>query len=450
MYENEIYPNPDTEKYTAYQTEGNIREDGSAAGEPAGREKKRKKEKKEKHRGGFRRVAFSACLGLMFGLFAGAGFYAVKLGTDYFAPKEEKQGTVDFADPADYIEALNPGMTNVSQITLGRDDVTEVIKEVMPSMVSVVNNYTDNVNTFWGQYSQQGTSAGSGIIAAEKGDELLIITNNHVVANSDELEVTFIDGTSAKAVIKGTDADMDLAVIAVPLENLSPETKKAISVATLGESDNLELGTYVIAIGNALGYGQSVSDGMISAVDRKMTMEDGSVGTFIQTTAAINSGNSGGALFTLDGKVIGINSGKIKSTGVEGMAFAIPISSASPIIAELMERPTRADKVAEEEVGYMGVSMQRVTEEATQLYGIPQGAFVASIEEGSPAEAAGFQKRDIIVKFDGFRTYSREDVLDNIQYYKAGETVTVTVERMINGQYESVELEVTLGARPEQ
>ena len=221
-------------------------------------------------------------------------------------------------------------------------------------------------------------------------------------------------------------------------------------MAALGDSDDLRLGTYVFAIGNALGYGQTVSDGMISGLDREVRMEDGSTGTFLQTTAAINSGNSGGALFTLDGKVIGINTGKIGETGVEGMGFAIPISTASPIISELMERKIRNDKVDEEEQGYMGVILQNVTKDVTQLYGMPQGAFVYSLEEDSPAQKAGIHVKDVIVKFDGGHISSREDLLNDIQYYKAGDTISVTVMRLVDGSYESVELEITLGNKPQE
>lgn len=437
MYENDIYSNSDTERYTAFQTNGS-----GASGEENGTAKRKKK-------GGFRKILFSAAMGLMFGLFAGAGFYVVKVGTEQLI-SEEKPDTGDTRNSAPFQETMGGQVSNVNQVTLGRDDVTDVIQNVMPSMVSVVNNYTQKLTTLWGQvYAQPGTSAGSGIIAAENDTELLIITNNHVVAGMETLEVTFIDGTSAQASIKGTDADMDLAVIAVPLENLTEETRKAIAIATLGDSDSLELGTYVIAIGNALGYGQAVSDGMISALDREMTMEDGTVGKFIQTTAAINSGNSGGALFTIDGKVIGINSGKIKGTGVEGMGFAIPISSASPIISELMERQTRTDKVPEEERGYMGVMLQNVSQEVQQ-YGIPQGAFVYSVEEGSAAQKAGIRQSDVIVKMDGQRVSSREDVLNIMQYFKEGDTLKVSVKRANNGEYETIEMELTLGGNPEE
>lgn len=447
MYENEIYSNSDTERYATYQT-------GAAAGTGAdagGAGDKKNGGKKKK--GVFRKVLLSAGLGLMFGLFAGGGFYGVKLGAEYFAPKEEAENIgADPAgiDPAGIVDAFAPGAANVSQVTLGRDEVTEVINEVMPAMVSIVNSYTEEISTFWGQYTRQGAGAGSGVIIGQNEQELLIVTNNHVVDGTDKLEITFIDGSTAEALVKGKDAEMDLAVVAVPLESLTEETRNSIAVATLGESDDLKVGTYVFAIGNALGYGQAVSDGMISAMNREIQMEDGSTGIFLQTTAAINAGNSGGALFTLDGKVIGINTGKIKDTGVEGMAFAIPISNASPIISELMERKIRTEKVEQDEQGHMGVSLQNVSKEVNQLYGIPQGAYVYSIDENEAAYKAGMRAGDVIVKLDGGYISSREDVINDMQYYKAGDTISVTVKRVANGGYESVELEITLGSRPQE
>lgn len=236
----------------------------------------------------------------------------------------------------------------------------------------------------------------------------------------DTLEVTFIDGSVAQAYIKGTDAEMDLAVIAVPLENLSQETKSAITIATMGDSDDLKLGTPVIAIGNALGYGQSVTSGIISALNREVTMEDGTVGTFIQTDTAINPGNSGGALLNINGEVIGINSNKIASSQVEGMGYAIPISSASPIIADLLERQTRTEKVAAEEAGYMGIEMQDVTDEIAAMLGIPQGVFVINVQEGTAAQQAGIQHGDIIIKFDGQRVSTRSELKQLVGYYRAG------------------------------
>lgn len=448
MYENEIYSNSDTEKYGTYQTDSAFGTDAGTGG--AGDKKNSGKKKK----GGFRKVLLCAGLGLMFGLFAGAGFYGVKLGADLFVQKEgpsDADADPENVDPAGIMETMNPSLPDVKQVILGRDDVSDVINEVMPAMVSIVNSYTEEIPTFWGQtYTRQGAGAGSGIIIGQNDNELLIVTNNHVVDDTDKLEITFIDGSTAEALVKGTDAEMDLAVVAVPLEGLTEETRNAITVATLGESDDLKLGTYVFAIGNALGYGQTVSDGMISAMDREIMMEDGSTGTFLQTTAAINAGNSGGALFTLDGKVIGINTGKIKDTGVEGMAFAIPISTASPIISQLMERKIRTEKVDEKEQGYLGVNLQTVSKEVTQIYGIPQGAYVYAIDEEEAAYQAGMRVGDVIVKLDGGNISSREDVVNDLQYYKAGDTIPVMVKRVVNGGYESVELEITLGSRPQE
>ena len=247
---------------------------------------------------------------------------------------------------------------------------------------------------------------------------------------------------------------MDLAVIAVSLNDLSDDTKNAITVATLGSSDDLKLGEPVIAIGNALGYGQSVTNGIVNALNREITLENGSTGlengstgTFIQTNAAINPGNSGGALLNMNGEVIGINSNKIGGTAVEGMGYAIPITSASPIIADLMERQTRT-KVAEDEVGYIGISQQEVTSQISQMYNMPEGIYVVSVEEGSAAANAGIMKGDIITKFDGSSISSYSDLQKMLQYYAAGDSVTITVQRPQNGEYVSVELNLTLGSRP--
>ena len=317
----------------------------------------------------------------------------------------------------------------------------------MPAMVSIVNNYTETGTTFWGQtYREPAQSGGSGIIVGKNDDELLIVSNNHVVEGAETLVVTFIDETETNAVIKGLDSDMDLAVIAVPLSELTDETKAAITIASLGDSDRLKLGQPVIAIGNALGYGQSVTNGIISALNREITLSDGSTGIFIQTNAAINPGNSGGALLNINGEVIGINSNKIGGSTIEGMGYAIPITSASPIIADLMERQTRIE-VAESEMGYLGISPQTVPSQYLQL-GMPQGVFVVSVEPGLAADQAGMVYGDIIVSFDGQRIASRDDLVNALKYYRAGETVTVKIQRMVNGGYQEIELEVTLGRRP--
>lgn len=400
--------------------------------------------KPKKSGGGFRKAAFSAGLGLCFGLCAGAGFYGVKLGTDYFAKEEISELESDTA--GDVLTIPANGQAAATHVTYVHDDVSDMVEEVMPAMVSIVSNYTSTGYNIWGQaYSKQNASSGSGIIVEENAEELLIVSNNHVVNGAEVLEITFIDGSSAQAVIKGVDTDMDLAVVAVPLESLSPETREAITVATLGDSGSLKLGEPVIAIGNALGIGQSVTDGIVSALDREVTMEDGSVGTFIQTNAEINEGNSGGALLNIRGEVIGINSNKIAGASVEGMGYAIPISSASPIIADLMK-----DKVPEEETGYIGITMQEITDQVIQMYHMPQGVFVYDVEEGSPAQAAGIMKQDIIVKFDDRKITSANGLKSALQYYMAGDTATITVMRQVDGEYVSLELEITLGERPAQ
>ena len=400
----------------------------------------------KKHGGYFRKAVVSVSLGLFFGLFAGIGFYAVQQGTGML-----KTGT----DTAVVDEVTSEAATESSQstpqlatnVTYVESDVSDVVEKVMPAMVSIVNNFTETANVFGQQYTQEEAASGSGIIVGKTDDELLIVSNNHVVESADTLTVTFIDGSEAQAQVKGLDSDMDLAVIAVSLNDLSDDTKNAITVATLGSSDDLKLGEPVIAIGNALGYGQSVTNGIVSALNREITLENGATGTFIQTNAAINPGNSGGALLNMNGEVIGINSNKIGGTAVEGMGYAIPITSASPIIADLMERQTRT-KVAEDEVGYIGISLQEVTSQISQMYNMPEGIYVVSVEEGSAAANAGIMKGDIITKFDGSSISSYSDLQKTLQYYAAGDSATITVQRPQNGEYVSIELNLTLGSRP--
>lgn len=400
----------------------------------------------KKHGGYFRKAMVSVSLGLFFGLFAGIGFYAVQQGTGML-----KTGT----DTAVVDEVISEAATESSQstpqlatnVTYVESDVSDVVEKVMPAMVSIVNNFTETANVFGQQYTQEEAASGSGIIVGKTDDELLIVSNNHVVESADTLTVTFIDGSEAQAQVKGLDSDMDLAVIAVSLNDLSDDTKNAITVATLGSSDDLKLGEPVIAIGNALGYGQSVTNGIVSALNREITLENGATGTFIQTNAAINPGNSGGALLNMNGEVIGINSNKIGGTTVEGMGYAIPITSASPIIADLMERQTRT-KVAEDEVGYIGISLQEVTSQISQMYNMPEGIYVVSVEEGSAAANAGIMKGDIITKFDGSSISSYSDLQKTLQYYAAGDSATITVQRPQNGEYVSIELNLTLGSRP--
>ena len=420
--------------YTTYQMGGST---GNNSTEP----------KKTKKQGGyFRKAMVSVSLGLFFGLFAGIGFYAVQQGTGMLKTSTDSAIVDEVASEAT-TESTQSSAQLATNVTYVESDVSDVVEKVMPAMVSIVNNFTETANVFGQQYTQEEAASGSGIIVGKTDDELLIVSNNHVVESADTLTVTFIDGSEAQAQIKGLDSDMDLAVIAVSLSDLSDDTKNAITVATLGNSDDLKLGEPVIAIGNALGYGQSVTNGIVSALNREITLENGSTGTFIQTNAAINPGNSGGALLNMNGEVIGINSNKIGGTTVEGMGYAIPITSASPIIADLMERQTRT-KVAEDEVGYIGISLQEVTSQISQMYNMPEGVYVVSVEEGSAAANAGIMKGDIITKFDGNRITSYSDLQNVLQYYAAGDSASVTVQRPQNGEYVSVDLNLTLGSRP--
>ncbi len=451
MYENDNFSGYETGNENTTGTFSGVSAAGSAngyttyqMGGSTGNNTEPKKPKK--HGGYFRKAMVSVSLGLFFGLFAGIGFYAVQQGTGML-----KTGT----DTAVVGEVASEAATESSQstpqlatnVTYVESDVSDVVEKVMPAMVSIVNNFTETANVFGQQYTQEEAASGSGIIVGKTDDELLIVSNNHVVESADTLTVTFIDGSEAQAQVKGLDSDMDLAVIAVSLNDLSDDTKNAITVATLGSSDDLKLGEPVIAIGNALGYGQSVTNGIVSALNREITLENGSTGTFIQTNAAINPGNSGGALLNMNGEVIGINSNKIGGTAVEGMGYAIPITSASPIIADLMERQTRT-KVAEDEVGYIDISLQEVTSQISQMYNMPEGIYVVSVEEGSAAANAGIMKGDIITKFDGSSISSYSDLQKMLQYYAAGDSVTITVQRPQNGEYVSVELNLTLGSRP--
>ena len=326
-------------------------------------------------------------------------------------------------------------------------DVTQVIEAVMPACVSITNNFTQTVQDFWGQtYSQDETASGSGIIIGENEQELLIVTNNHVVDSTEQLYVQFIDGETVEAQVKGTDASADLAVVAVKLDTIADSTKQEICIARMGDSDSLKIGEPAIAIGNALGYGQSVTTGVISALNRKIESSNSEEGTsLIQTDAAINPGNSGGALLNMRGEVIGINSNKIGGSSIEGMGYAIPISTARPIIEDLMERQTRT-KYSEEERGYLGISCINVTSDLSENFSMPQGIFVAQVYSGTGAEAAGLVRGNIVVAFDGVTVQNQEELTKQMQYYKAGESVEITI--MVNSAngYQQKNVTVTLSS----
>ena len=330
--------------------------------------------------------------------------------------------------------------TSTSTVT---SDVSDIVENTLPSIVSITNMSVQEVQNFFGGISQQESeSAGSGIIISQNDSELLVVTNNHVVEGSDTLTVTFNDGNSVEAQIKGTDSARDLAVVAVPLDKISDDTMNAIKVATLGDSDSLKVGEPAIAIGNALGYGQSVTTGIVSATRRTI---DGFDGEYIQTDAAINPGNSGGALLNANGEVIGINSAKINSSAVEGMGFAIPISDASDVIQNLMNKETRS-KVSDEERGYLGIKGYDVSEEGAQMYNMPTGVYVKEVMSGGGAEKAGLTKGSIITGFEGSSISGKSSLQEQLQYYKAGEEVTLTVQIPDkNGEYTEKDIKVTLG-----
>jgi len=436
MYDNENYSG-----YSGYPTY-DTGSTGVFTGSYQNIEPNEPKQKKEKKTGFFKKAIVSISLGLLFGAFAGLGFYGIWHLTGMTQQASGKDAAVMSEIP------ITSTLSNNNNITVVESDVSQVVEDVMPAMVSIINKYTE-VSSFWGQtYTQEHESSGSGIVVGQSDEELLIVSNYHVITEADILEVIFIDGNTAEAKVKGTDADMDLAVIAIPLDSISEETMDAIAIATLGNSDDLKLGEPVIAIGNALGYGQSVTNGIVSALDREITMSDGATGTFIQTNAAINPGNSGGALLNINGEVIGINSNKIGGDVIEGMGYAIPITSASPIIADLMERHTR-DKVAEGKSGYMGISLQEVSEQYSQMFNMPIGVFVAEVEEGAAAEKAGIIKGDIITRFDGEKIRTYADLQEILQYFGVGDTATVTIMRQELGEYVEYEYEITLGKRPE-
>ena len=330
--------------------------------------------------------------------------------------------------------------TSTSTVT---SDVSDIVENTLRSFVSITNISVQEVQNFFGGISQQESeSAGSGIIISQNDSELLVVTNNHVVEGSDTLTVTFNDGNSVEAQIKGTDSARDLAVVAVPLDKISDDTMNAIKVATLGDSDSLKVGEPAIAIGNALGYGQSVTTGIVSATGRTI---DGFDGEYIQTDAAINPGNSGGALLNANGEVIGINSAKINSSAVEGMGFAIPISDASDVIQNLMNKETRS-KVSDEERGYLGIKGYDVSEEGAQMYNMPTGVYVKKVMSGGGAEKAGLTKGSIITGFEGSSISGMSSLQEQLQYYKAGEEVTLTVQIPDkNGEYTEKDIKVTLG-----
>ncbi len=402
------------------------------------------------------KIMMAVCMGLLFGIFAGAGFYTVRLavgGAETLHTNiptinsDATEASANLPDKEDIQNLLSNGETQVTILTKEETDLTGVVADVMPSMVSITEYYTVTSN-YWGQtISQDGEASGSGIIIGETGDEYIIVTNNHVVADADKLEITFIDNTTAPAYLKGLDADTDVAVIAVMKNDLDKDTIDQIRVAELGDSDSLVLGQNVIAIGNALGYGQSVTTGIVSALDREVTTSDGNTQSYIQTDAAINPGNSGGALLNLAGQVVGINSNKIGGSSVEGMGYAIPISAVRETIEEFMGRDTLIE-IDEDDMGFIGIYMQEVTDEISQYYGIPVGIYVSDVIEDTGAYNAGIKTGDVIVNINGNTVKSIDALMKLMKYYAIGDDVDITFMRNEDGEYVEHTVTVTLGEKP--
>ena len=377
------------------------------------------------------------CAGVAFGLVASVTFQTGNyVGTKVFGTTTTNGKTAKTA------QTVDGAKLTTSSSSTGTSDVATIAKNAMPSIVSITNMSVQEVQSFFGGTQQQeSTSVGSGIIIGQTDSELLILTNNHVVEGNEKLTVSFVDNESVEANVKGTDSTKDLAVVAVKISDVKDSTMDEIAVATMGDSSKLEVGEQVVAIGNALGYGQSVTSGIVSATERTLDGYEG--GTLIQTDAAINPGNSGGALLSANGEVIGINSVKYSDTSVEGIGYAIPINTAAPIINDLITK----EKVDESDSAYLGIAGVDVTDDVAKTYNMPSGVYVAQVTGGSAAEQAGIQKGDIITEFDGKQIGSMEELSSTMEYYKAGTTVDVKIERSTNGEYQEQTISVTLGKK---
>lgn len=428
--------------------------DNSSSNHTKGTFEKKKKQKmsgmKKQH--GFGMMAIKcAALALVFGLVSGTVFYGTGMAFEHTTGANKASAELTADSTGSNQKAVPSGgslsATNVSTATTVTD-VSDIVENVMPSIVSITNMGQMEADFFGRTFQQETSSAGSGIIMGQTDEEIYIATNNHVVANSNQLTVNFIDDQQVTAEIKGTDASTDLAVLAVKVKDIPSDTMSKIKVATVGNSDEIKVGQSVVAIGNALGYGQSVTTGVISAVDREVTVQDETTGASItndllQTDAAINPGNSGGALLNMNGEVVGINSVKYSDTQVEGMGYSIPISAAEPIINDLITR----EVVDESNSAFLGVSGQDVTGELSQSFGMPEGLYITMVTENSAAAQAGIKKGDVITEFDGRKVKSMDGLQDIMQYYAAGTEVEVTLQINENGEWKEQKVTVTLGRK---
>ncbi len=447
---NQEYKRDDSQFYSTGQSNASYSSQWNSVPEDA-KKKKQKYSGEKKHHGFGVTVGKCAALALVFGLVSGTVFYGTGLAFQYAGgPNNARLETTAGEDgKTDGTTSNSISGTSVSTATT-INDVADIVDNVIPSIVSITNMGQQEMGRdFFGRsYMQDTESAGSGIIISQTEKEIYIATNNHVVANSSQLTVNFTDDQSVTAEIKGSDASTDLAVISVSIADIPEETMEKIKVATLGNSDDIRVGQSAVAIGNALGYGQSVTTGVISALDREVTVQDENTGVsitndLIQTSAAINPGNSGGALVNMNGEVIGINSVKYNDTSVEGMGFAIPISAAEPIINDLITR----EVVDESNSAYLGVSGQDVTEDLAESFGIPEGLYITMVQENSAAEKAGIKKGDVITEFDGRKVQSMDGLKELMQYYAAGTEVEITIQTNQNGEWQEQKVTAVLGKK---
>ncbi len=425
--------------------------EGAKQAEEKSKKKKEKKEKKPST--GFGRSALNGAVFGLCGALVFSGFVVVanktflKKAPAETATVEKSQEVADTGSrKTEKADEKKESATIPVTDTKGAATISEITKATMPSIVSITVKGVEEVRGMFGTQSYESEGAGSGIVVSEKDDELLIATNNHVVSNANEVSVCFQDSEDAVVAAKvcGTDVKNDLAIVSVKKSDIDKEVLDAIKVIKIGTSEDLSVGDQVIAIGNALGYGQSVTTGIVSALDREVEIEN-MAAKLIQTDAAINPGNSGGALLNMSGELIGINSAKFASSQVEGMGYAIPIDTAMPILDKLMNRASM-EKASPEEAGFLGVTVKSVSEEVSQMYGIPEGAYIDELQEDGAAQKAGLKKGDVITKFDGIGISGLEDLKEQVAYYKQGDTVEVTYMRMNDGEYEEKTVKVTLAA----
>ena len=414
------------------------------AAQPQKGKGKGKERKKSKVGRAFGLVASAA----VFGLVAGGVMVGVNnVASSYVGTNTKTKAddiTIGSQDNAKSESTAAPA-TNLSSM-----DVSTIVDKAMPSVVSIYGKEEVTQNSFFGPQSYEAQSSGSGIIVGKTDSELLIVTNNHVIADTTSLEVEFSDGKKASASVKGGDSDNDVAVVAVKLSDMGEDTLSRISIANIGDSDNVKVGQGVVAIGNALGYGQSVTVGYISALNREVKTEGGTSRNLLQTDAAINPGNSGGALLNMQGQVIGINSAKYSDTAVEGMGYAIPISTVKDLIKELSSKETRT-VVAQENQGYLGIQGKDIDEEMAKAYDMPQGIYVYKVVEGGAAASSDLKAKDIITKFDGQSVRSMEELKNMLTYYESGRKVDLTVQRLDDsGKYVEKTVSITLGKRETQ